>query len=160
MKINHYILLIAGLIAMSSVQIFAQEDNEYRKKRDKNAINTKKETPTKIIEFIVGEWEAEEVYQGQKEVSETDTLAQDQLIEFDREGKYYRYAGNAKIDSGSYRINEQHNFLYLESSDHLAPPSGWRVSFSEDGKMFLRKIDDTEHAESFKYVYRRRTNRN
>ena len=158
MKINRNILLIAGLVVMSSMQVFAQEDDKYQKQKDQDAINTKKKTPTKIIEFIVGEWEAEEVYQGKKEVSGTDTVAQVQLFEFNREGKYFQYTGNEKIDSGSYRLNEQDAILYLESAEYDAPTSGWRISFSEDGKMFLRKIDDTEHAESYKYVYRRKTN--
>ena len=147
--------MVAGLMALCSTQVFAQNDNTYRKQHDQNAKNTKKETPTKIIEFIVGEWEAEEVYKGQKEVSDTDTLATDQIMAFDREGKYSISTGSGQIDSGSYRISEQHNILYLESAEHTSPPSEWRVTFSDDGKMFLRKRDEA-NMEDFKFVYRRK----
>ena len=156
MKIKRNILAIAALTLMVSVAFAQGEENYQKDKESKNAINTKKETPTKIIEFIVGEWEAEDVYKGSQEVGATDTLGVGAIIHFNREGKYTEYNGSEKLDSGSYRINESHALLYLESADG-SEPTTWKVSFSEDGKMFLRKRDDTAVAESFKYVYRRRT---
>jgi hypothetical protein len=155
MKIKQNILLVACFVLTVAMHASAQDD-EYRKENDKNAINTKKQTPTKIIEFIVGEWEAEDVYKGDQEVTNTDTLGTGSLLHFDREGKYTQYNGTEKLDSGSYRINESHALLYLESADG-SEPTTWKVNFSDDGKMFLRKRDDTAVAESFKYVYRRRT---
>jgi hypothetical protein len=156
MKIKRNILAMAALTLMVSVAFAQGEENYQKDKEGKNAINTKKETPTKIIEFIVGEWEAEDVYKGNQEVGATDTLGTGAIIHFNREGKYTEYNGSEKLDSGSYRINESHALLYLESADG-SEPTTWKVSFSEDGKMFLRKRDDTAVAESFKYVYRRRT---
>jgi hypothetical protein len=133
---------------------FAQADQDSRKARDKNAINTNKKTPVKIIEFIVGDWTIDRVYKGSKDVSSTDAVKQETLA-FNREGKYARYSGTEKIDSGSYRVNEDHGLLYLDSETD-GPPSEWKVSFTK-GTMSMRKKDDSEHAESFRYVYSRNT---
>jgi hypothetical protein len=160
MKINRKILLMAGLVWIVASTSFGQGEDNIQKDRDRRkddkAINTRQPTPTKIIEFIVGEWEAEDVYKGSQEVTNTDTLGTGDLIHFNREGQYTQYTGAEKLDSGSYRINEQHALLYLESADG-SEPTTWKVNFSEDGRMYLRKRDDTAAAESFKYVYRRRT---
>ena len=154
MKIKR-ILIIAGLVSLVGFNVSAQDDS-YQRDQDKNAINTKKKTPTKIIEFIVGEWEAEDVYKGTQEVGSTDTLGTGAVIHFNREGQYTEYTGTEKLDSGSYRINEQHELLYLQGADGTQSRT-YKVNFSEDGKMYLRKRDDTAAAESLKYVYRRRT---
>jgi hypothetical protein len=154
-------ILMIALVLLVALNATAQGEDNIQKDRDKanrnnTNINTEKSTPTKIIEFIVGEWEAEDVYKGDQEVTHTDTLGAGAIIHFDREGKYTEYNGSEKLDSGSYRINESHALLYLESADGSAPTT-WKVNFSDDGKMFLRKRDDSAAAESFKYVYRRRT---
>lgn len=155
MKLNFKILFIAGVLIMTGFTISAQNDQNNRRSRDKSAINTKQKTPVKIIEFIVGDWTIDRVYKGSKEIGGTDTIPNLETLSFNREGRFVRYNATEKIDSGAYRVNEDHGLLYLESVNG-GPPSEWKVTFTK-GTMALRKRDDSEHAESFRYVYSRNT---
>jgi hypothetical protein len=124
------------------------------KGKSKNTVNTDQKTPVKIIEYIPGTWKIESIYKGEKNITQADTVAMYKTIEFNREGRYVGYSGNEKIDSGAYRINEQHASLYLanESNDK---PIEWSVSFAKNGNMTLRMKDESKHAESFRYIYKR-----
>jgi hypothetical protein len=152
-NIGIYIFCLA-VLGFSALQVTAQENE--RRKRDKNAINTNKKTPEKIIEHIVGTWEVEGIYKGNKDISDTDTVGANQTITFDRETKYVSYSGNEKIDSGMYRLNENHSILYLESAAG-EEPSEWKISFTDNG-MTLQPKETYPHAESFRYFYTRRSN--
>jgi hypothetical protein len=142
-----------ALFSFSALHLAAQEE---RKNRDKNAINTRKKTPEKIIEHIVGTWEVEGIYKGNKDISNTDTVGVNSTIIFDREAKYISYSGNEQIDSGRYRLNENHSILYLESAAGQEP-SEWKVSFNNNG-MTLQPKETYPHAESFRYLYTRKSN--
>src|SRR5688572_30231775 len=141
MKTVTYIL--STLLCLSSLILSAQDDNDYtnnrgnKKKQNDDAINTKQKTPVKIIEYIVGTWEVEGIYKDKKDISNTDTVGSNQIIEFDREGRYVSRSGNEKLDSGIYRLNENHSILYLESQTGEEPVE-WKVSFSQDGDMTLQ----------------------
>jgi hypothetical protein len=155
-------LLIAGLICLGTTFAAAQEkdrgDTDYTNNRTKgqpkkgNQVNRK--SLVKIIEYIPGSWKIEHVYKGKEDVMETDTLAQSQTIEFNREGRYVSHTGAEKIDSGAYRINEDHAILYLASETNEKPVE-WYVSFNDEGQMTLQMKDTDKHSESFRYVYRR-----
>ena len=147
MKINFKIFFIAGILITTGLNVYAQ-DNKDSRRRDNDKINTKQKTPVKVIEAIIGDWTIDRVYQGNKEISTTDTVAQQEMLTFNREGRYVRHNHTEKIDSGAYRVNEEHGYLYLESVNG-GPPSEWKVTFTE-GSMSLRKRDDTEHAESLR----------
>lgn len=151
-NISIHIFFLAAL-SLSTLSASAQEE---QKRRDDNAINTRKKTPEKIIEHIVGTWEVEGIYKGKKDISNTDTVGANQTITFDRELKYVSYSNNERIDSGIYRLNENHSILYLESSTGHEPKE-WNVSFTNNG-MTLQPRETYPHAESFRYFYTRKSN--
>lgn len=165
---NVIVYIILAIVSFAGNQVLAQDgkergDTDYTnnrskgKSKDNNTVNTKQKTPVKIIEYLPGVWTIESVLKGKKDVTGTDTLAQNQIIEFSREAKYVSYNGNEKIDSGMYRINEDHGILYL-SSQTTEKPSEWRVFFDPSGTMTLKRRDVSPQEESFSYVYRRNTN--
>jgi hypothetical protein len=123
-------------------------------KPEKN-VNTAKQTPVKIIEYIPGTWVIEHVYRGKEEVSKTDTLAPNESFEFNREGRYTSFSGNEKIDSGAYRINEEHAILYLASEGDNEKPAEWDVWFGKDGTMTMKSRNTPNKGEDFSYVYKR-----
>jgi hypothetical protein len=146
-------VFLLAVFSFSAFQLMGQQE---KKTRDENAINTRKKTPEKIIEHIVGTWEVEGIYKGKKDISNTDTVGSNRTITFDREAKYISYSGNEKIDSGTYSLNENHYLLYLESAGGGAP-SEWKISFSNNG-MTLQPNATYPHAESFRYFYTRKSN--
>ena len=166
---------IAGLCSMFVNQATAQQDKKRgdtdytnnrktqdytNERKDKNSgmqVNTKQETPVKIIEFIPGTWTLEEVMRGKTDISGNDTVAQHQTLEFNREGRYMSYSDGEKIDSGAYRLNEDHAILYL-SSETDEKTQEWSVWFDAEGTMTLKHHDATPHSEKFTYVYRRTSN--
>lgn len=80
---------------------------------DTTEVNTEKETPQKLIEYLVGEWAIDSASgQGQEE---------NQRIVFTNEARYILYSGQQKVDSGAYRMNEQLSNLYLESELNEEP---------------------------------------
>ncbi|MBT1705905.1 hypothetical protein [Chryseosolibacter indicus] len=155
-----------GLLIIIAGNGFAQDSKERgntdksnnrtagKPKNTDNRVNTDKKTPVKIIEYIPGTWTIEQVLRGKEDVTATDTLAQNQRLEFNREGRYLSYSGQEKIDSGSYRLNEQQAVLYLESEANDRP-SEWNVWFDPAGTMTLKMRSGSVHGESFKYIYRR-----
>jgi hypothetical protein len=163
MKIVKYIVI--ALLSIIICDIHAQYnkkrgDRDYTNNKsqgkpqaEKN-VNTTKETPVKIIEYIPGTWVIDHVYKG-KDVAQNDTLAKNQKIEFNREGRYVSFSDNEKIDSGAYRINEEHAILYLASAGDNEKPVEWDVWFDRDGTMTM-KLRRTENAGTdLGYVYRR-----
>lgn len=161
-----YIMSLAALIFCCSATLTAQDkrgDTDYtnnrkpaEKKQDQPQVNTKQETPVKIIQFIPGTWTMEQVLRGNEDISATDTVAQSQMLVFNREGRYMSYSGSEKIDSGAYRINEDHAILYM-SSELSQNTSEWNVWFG-DGTMTLKLRDGVRHGEKFSYTYRRTDN--
>lgn len=153
--------ILSALLCLFSLSVSAQDDNDYtnnrgKKKQNEDAINTKQKTPVKIIEFIVGTWEVEGIFKDKKDISETDTVGSNQIIKFNREGRYVSHSGNEKLDSGIYRLNENHSILYLESETGEEPVE-WKVTFSQNGEMTLQPTGTYPHAESFRYIYTRRS---
>jgi hypothetical protein len=133
----------------------AQDTDNNKRKRDReDAINTRKKTPVKIIEYIVGKWEVDRVYNGDRDVTAANEAQAGKSIEFNSEGRYSSYSDRQKIDSGAYRLNEAHGILYLESETGK-PISQWNISFTKSGVMTLQPRESTPNAESFKYVYTR-----
>jgi hypothetical protein len=147
-------MLFAGTVAAQE-----KDDNDYTNNRSKdkskeNEVNAKAETPVKIIQFIPGTWQIADVYQGDKSVGPTDSLASNQTtFEFNREGRYMKYSGNEMIDSGAYRLNENHALLYLES-DVDQKSTQYAVWFKDD-TMSLREEGLQSEQIPLKYVYRR-----
>jgi hypothetical protein len=158
--------IVAGIVSLCTFDVAAQQkrgDTDYTNNRKRGKVkqdkpvNTEQSTPTKFIEYIPGTWQVEQVLRGKKDVTETDTLAKNQTIEFNREARYMSYSGTEMIDSGGYRLNEDHALLYLESEVH-GTTSQWNVWFEPNGTMTLQLKDGVAHGERLRYVYRRTSN--
>jgi hypothetical protein len=155
MKIQKYILLIAGALFFVSAELMAQ-DSANVKKNDNDAINTNDRTPIKLIESIVGKWKVQTIYKGKKNITNLNSEGANQMIEFNREGRFVRQSNAAKIDSGAYRLNENQNSLYLESELRKEPVE-YKVYFNRN-TMTLKIKGTAEGAETYSYVYSRNGN--
>ena len=124
---------------------------------------TKTTPPKKLIERIVGVWQLQETVDKSKKkaVPRKDTIGIEWL-EFRPDGRY-KSGSNGQagaiqpIDSGSYRINENQNLLYLQSDldakkiSHT--PSEWAVTVKESAMTLVGRGDT--HAERFQFIYRK-----
>jgi hypothetical protein len=149
MKRNMITVLLVGVLTIIGINAFAQDV------KTKPDVNTKEETPVKIIEYLPGTWVIQSVYRGKENVTTTDTLAAIETIEFNREGRYMSYSGTEKLDSGAYRLNEQHGILYMASENNDDKPVEWAVSFTKDGTMTISMKNGSKQLENINYVYRR-----
>jgi hypothetical protein len=135
------IIVLSFILAIVSVQAVAQRANEESVKK---------------IETIVGKWQLQKVYAGSREIA-TNPNATQSWIEFKRDGTYER---NAEVnDQGSYRLNENHDILYLESSQHTETSSATTVqSLNEfnitlkDGTLTMQSKEDENSATKYVYV--------
>jgi hypothetical protein len=134
---------------IASLHLSAQQEKQ------KPEVNTKQKTPVKIIEMIVGTWKVNEIYRGNKEATGNDTTELNQVMEFNREGRYVTHNGTVKIDSGAYRLSEQHGILYLESEWQGKSPSEWNVSFKQN-TMTLQQRGEEPQARRLRYIYLRK----
>lgn len=121
------------------------------------AFAQKKGGPDKSIETILGTWKVQKIMSGKTEVAKNPTSGQ--WIEFKSDGKYVNHA--EAIDSGSFRINENHSTLYLESqsnkgSNGEAKIIEWVISLKDDALTMQQKTngsDKNAHKDKMKYVY-------
>lgn len=150
MKKHILSLIFSGTLCCLAFNGWAQAtDNK------NSSANTAQKTPVKIIEFIPGNWVIEHVYKGKKDVISTDTLAANQILEFNREGRYTSFSGTERVDSGAYRLNEDHGILYMASNTNDTPVE-WNIWFDkQSGNMTLKKKVADKHTENLTYVYRR-----
>lgn len=98
MTLKRHFLLIAILLT-SVAGAFAQQATE---------------ESIKAIETIVGRWELTKVYAGSREIASNPNAENKSWIQFDRDGTYQLQRDGE--DNGSYRLNENHSVLYLESN--------------------------------------------
>jgi hypothetical protein len=114
----------------------------------------------KSIERIVGTWKIQKILSGKTEVAKNPTSGQ--WIEFRGDGKYVNNASS--IDSGSYRLNENHSVLYLESQVHASSDKSnpkriveWEITLDNDLLTMQQrgneKTGKKSHADKMKYVY-------
>ena len=106
-------------------------------------MNTKQETPSKLIERLVGDWE--------RDNSGNDTNKQ--RITFTSEARYIIYENDQKIDSGAYRMNEQLHNIYLESEVNEQPRE-YEISLTRD-ELKLTPNQPNGQQESASSTYRR-----
>lgn len=145
-------IMLYGILSIGCFTLVAQ-DKEAGSKNDK-AINTKQKTPVKIIEYIVGTWKINGDDSNASNSSGTQqTLGK--TIKFNREGRFVTSSGQEKLDSGAYRLNEDHAILYLESVSS-GQPTEWNVSFRKNVMtLWPRERETSAHAQNHKYVYSR-----
>ncbi|HEX6227721.1 MAG TPA: DUF5004 domain-containing protein [Chryseolinea sp.] len=116
------------------------------------------ETPDKAIKSIVGKWQLEKVYAGSREIAANPNSESRAWIEFNEDGTYT--SQGESDDRGSYRLNENHSVLYLESeqkTESTAASAGDKLTeYSitiRDG--MLTMLPKSENSGSTKYVYQR-----
>lgn len=115
MKIKLFLCCMCLLLAALSCQQDKREASADG--RDTTEVNTRKESPAKLIEILVGEWELQDAAASNADRQEG-TM---ERIRFTEEARYIGYAGDEKVDSGAYRMNEQLRNLYLESEADNVP---------------------------------------
>ena len=117
------------------------------------------DTPDKSIESIIGKWQLQKVYAGSREIT-TNPNSEGSWIEFNEDGTYTQQAEDG--DQGSYRLNENHSVLYLESGEKKetssAVSSGNLTEYNilmRDGMLTMQSKNP--NSGSTKYVYVRST---
>lgn len=144
MKVNFFLSGVLVLLTLYSCQSDNRENTE---KNDNEEVNTKQETPVKMIELLVGEW--------QREGSGVQQDNAGERITFTEEARYVRRAGNQKLDSGAFRMNEQLRNLYLESEAN-GQPSEFEITLEGDVLTLKpKKANEGELGDTAGYTYRR-----
>jgi hypothetical protein len=137
------LLFVLALVFPVAFQVSAQRSND---------------TPDKAIEGIVGKWQLEKVYAGSREITSNPNAESRSWIEFNEDGTYT--SQGESNDRGSYRLNENHSVLYLESEQKSettsAIPAHRLTEYAitiKDG--MLTMLPKNENSGSTKFVYQR-----
>jgi len=111
----------------------------------------------KIIDHIVGTWKFskgenvpkknEQKGQQAKPIKENRFTT----LEFGRNGRYKTMDAQKALDSGSYRINENHHRLYLESDADHDHPKEWDINIIKN--TLTLQSDSTKTKTHEKYFY-------
>lgn len=113
----------------------------------------KKEVAEKLFSDMVGTWRVQTIYDGKKDITSKGSTKV-QWLEFAEDGHYKSVTGTLATDSGSYRVNESHKSLYLQSvvdtkgTDNTVE---WKADF-KDNTLTLTQ-SGTPHAARYRYVY-------
>lgn len=142
-------------IFLGSASLLTLETSAQRIKTDKQIdnnkeVNTAQKTPVKMIEYLVGDWKIDKILSGKKDVTETKGGG-NQTLTFTSDARYIMRSGNEKIDSGSYRMNEQIGSLYLESESDEKPRE-WKTEFISGGMILTPKQVSPQKA-NLRYFY-------
>jgi hypothetical protein len=122
-----------------------------------------KKTNKKLIEQIVGVWQLQGTVDKAKKnaVPRKDTIGME-WTEFRPDGRYKsgsngQAGGMQPIDSGSYRLNEEHSLLYLQSDldkkEVSHAPSEWALSLK--GETMTLVGQGSTHAKRYQFVYKK-----
>jgi hypothetical protein len=133
------LLLLSFVFSIAASQTFAQKANE---------------VPAKTIENILGRWQLQKVYAGSREIT-SNPNSETSWIEFSEDGKYVQQGETT--DRGSFRLNENHSILYLESGEKSQQSSAvethnlseYAISIN-DGVLTMQS---KEESPGTKYVY-------
>src|SRR5688572_22767428 len=114
------------------------------------------ETPDKAIETIVGKWKLQKVYAGSREINSNPNSENQSWIEFNEDGTFTQQSEDS--DKGSYRLNENHSVLYLESNDQKESTAATSAPSLNEYNISIRNSVLTmqpvgEEGSSTKYVY-------
>ncbi|MGC3944272.1 MAG: hypothetical protein QM762_07115 [Chryseolinea sp.] len=120
-----------------------------------SALAQAKDVQDKKIETILGTWKIQKVLSGNTEVAKNPTSGQ--WIEFKNNGRYVNHT--ASVDSGSFRLNENHSTLYLESQ--LQPDAAkiveWTIALTDNTLTMEPAVAGNKSKKSnkdkMKYVY-------
>ena len=141
--------------------------------QDKTAADMPKDKETKkFIEMLAGSWKLQQIVdeaQGNKgtanqpqstskdtknsPVTDTDQSRNAmQMLEFEPDARYKVNNSTSAIDSGSYRVNEQHGILYMESDADDITPTEWKITINKEQLTLVGREDADSR---YKYVYRK-----
>ena len=151
-KILYTIFL--GSASLLTLETSAQRIKTDKQIDDNKEVNTAQKTPVKMIEYLVGDWKIDKILSGKKDVTETKGGG-NQTLTFTSDARYIMRSGNEKIDSGSYRMNEQIGSLYLESESDEKPRE-WKTEFISGGMILTPKQVSPQKA-NLRYFYIRNT---
>jgi hypothetical protein len=126
-------------------------DNRQNNENDNREVNTERDSPVKMIEYLVGEWQIIEGARGGGGSRERKGDLGEKIT-FTSEARYIVYQGNQKVDSGAYRMNEQLNNLYLESEANENPRE-FELDLKSDTLTLNPKSGSGQR--STRYIYRR-----
>ena len=124
MKINFFLSAVLGILTLYACGTDNRESNTETDAGE--SVNTEQETPVKMIEELVGEWQLDGSQGGNAQAN-----AGSQRLIFTEEARYIAYSGNQKVDSGAFRMNEQLRNLYLESEANEQPRE-YEVELQQD----------------------------
>ena len=119
------------------------------------ALAQEKGGPDKKIETLLGTWKIQKVLSGKTEVAKNPTSGQ--WIEFRNDGTYVNKA--TSLDSGSYRLNENHSRLYLESKVNPSATNKiveWEILLSDNSLTMQEKTNENDRSKNpdkMKYVF-------
>jgi hypothetical protein len=161
-KMKNSILKIIGILIMFMALnngVMAQSTSDM----------TKTGNAKKFIEMITGTWKLKSIVdaesKGQRTKKRTDskngTIATKnppdqsnnamEIMEFEPDARYKMNTAVTAVDSGSFRINEQHGVLYLDS-DKSGDPSEWTISIKNNVLTLGGRSDADKR---YTYVYER-----
>ncbi|MDQ2658102.1 MAG: hypothetical protein M3Y60_11840 [Bacteroidota bacterium] len=143
MKIKVFLFCLCALLASSCQQEKREASTDVR---DTAEVNTRKESPEKMIEILVGEWELDEGAAGNADQQDGAM----QRIRFTEEARYIGYSDDEKVDSGAYRMNEQLRNLYLESEADEEPRE-YEIDLQENRLTLKRSEAQTGGSSSYSY---------
>ena len=137
------LLLLTFVFSALAFQTFAQKAND---------------VPDKTIKNILGKWQLQKVYAGSREITTNPNSESPSSIEFNEDGTYVQQSETT--DRGSFRLNENHSILYLESGERTEPSSAvqthnlteYAITIKDD-VLTMQSKDDSPGT---KYVYVRR----
>jgi hypothetical protein len=116
---------------------------------DSKGQERKADVAEKLFGDLVGTWRIQTVFDGKKDITKTDSSSI-QWVEFTEDGRYRSAVGKNPSDSGSYRVNENHHILYLQSDAHKDNPAEWQMDFKDNNMILTGKDPRTQR---YKYVY-------
>ena len=146
MRVNFLSIVIICALMLGGCQSDSTKTTE---DSDNEEVNTEQETPVKMIEQLVGEWQLE-ASQGQSAGQETGAAQQ---LTFTEEARYIAESDDRKVDSGAFRMNEQLQNLYLESETNEQPRE-YEMTLQQDILTLKPKGNQAGQANA-SYTYRR-----
>lgn len=136
--------LLIALICITLLTLHScQKDNRSKAEAEletgEHDVNAEQQTPVKLLEYLVGEWQRE---------SGSGAEGPGERLTFTTDARYLVHEGNQRIDSGAFRMNEQLRSLYLESEINETPRE-YELELREDAMTLKAKQGSEE------LVYRR-----
>ena len=115
--------------------------------------------PNQLIDRIIGKWQINTVVGKPNAKNKTNAHTDEKTpgppteIIFKRDMRYFSNSNNGSgLDSGSFRVNENHRRLYLQSDISTKQPTEWDV-FIHKNQLTLQ-ADSLKNKNHFQYLYR------